>query len=160
MEGEVPGELLDRFSLAQFQFSQLVGSVSRHASTLKYWVVHAARVDEGLARGLHNGLLSPKLLVEMEKQREGYMARARDQGTTFEVISEAAEYINGTTRYLTHPPAKGEGAAGEGILAPQSQLRAQVRPPKRVLQDAKDNLQKKKQRTPLDAFLQRASALR
>ncbi len=159
--GEIPGELLDIFALAQFQYSQLAEHLSRHAPALKHWVVYAARVDEALARGLHNGLLSPKLLVEMEEEREAFAAAARAQGATFESLSERLEHVNGIAKFLTRAPSEKEPAAeGEGALGPQSKARALILPPKRTLEDAKDPVEAKKQRTPADAFLQWAAALR
>ena len=159
--GEIPGELLDVFALAQFQYSQLAEHLGRHAPALKHWVVHAARVDESLARGLHNGLLSPKLLVEMEEEREAFAAAARAQGATFESLSEHLEHVNGIAKFLTRASTDKEPSAeGEGALGPQSKARALILPPKRILEDAKDPVEAKKQRTPADAFLQRAAALR
>ena len=58
------------------------------------------------------------------------------------------------------PPSAPSSDEGEGALGPQSKARALILPPKRTLEDAKDPVEAKKQRTPADAFLQRAAALR
>jgi len=113
-------ELLERFSVVHFQYAQLQDQLR---SALKHWVVHPRSVDEALARGMSNGLLSPKLSPEVERGEQELLRKAKEEGAEYEQLLARVEHVNKVVDFLTATTA---GADGRGVLGPGSQARKAI----------------------------------
>ena len=60
-------QLADLFSMTHLQYNALLEQLRNN---LQFWAIYPKRVEQDLAMKLQAGMISPKLLVEIEKENE------------------------------------------------------------------------------------------
>ena len=140
--------LVDKFSVAQWQYSNALDQLR---ASLKHWVVHPKLVDEALARGLQNGMLSPKALPEQEAEDDALVEASKREGLGYESLQAQMEHVDGIIDFLSGAGTEG----GAGVLGPNSRERRAIRPPQHELgTEIQARVAVKVRRDPaVDAFL-------
>ena len=115
-------QLADLFSMTHLQYNALLEQLRNN---LQFWAIYPKRVEQDLAMKLQAGMISPKLLVEIEKENENILEESE---VTLQDIRDTVAHVNQVVEHITK---YNQGVEGSGALDPRSpsvtKLLAQMR---------------------------------
>ena len=106
-------QLIDLFSMMRLQYNALLDQLR---DNLEYWAIYPKRVEQELAMKLQGGMISPKLLVEMENENESVLLEAGgDLRRGQETVTHLNEVVERLSSHL-------EGSPNSGVVDPRGPL--------------------------------------
>ena len=98
-------QLIDLFSMIHLQYSALL---EQFRDNLEYWAIYPKRVEQALAMKLQGGMISPKLLIELEQENEALLLESEK---SLQDAQETMAHINRVVEQV-----------GSGVLDPRGPL--------------------------------------